>query len=64
MGSNAILGAVDIAILFKAYGERRYIQSIQRSGNPFTGEELTYNKDENTYNLGSKNKKVEESREF
>lgn len=57
MGSNAFLGGVDVAIIFKMTGQKRYIQSYQRPGKPFTGQELVFNSSDNTYTIRKKNDK-------
>lgn len=60
MGSNAFLGGVDVAIIFKAMGERRYIQSLQRPGRPFKGEELYFDKETSTYRIGGVKKETKD----
>ena len=61
LGSAAIHGAVDCAMIFTAEGVRRSIISSQRGGRPFDGEELLYNKDIQQYEIGSKINRALES---
>lgn len=59
LGSAAIHGAVDSAILFKKEGGRRFIETSQRYGKSFDNEELIYMPEKNIYVLG-KRRSVEE----
>ena len=64
MGSSAFLGGVDVAIIFKALGDRRYIQSLQRPGKPFNGEELDFDKQTGKYSLGKRKKDDKAGQQF
>ncbi len=54
MGSNAIHGAVDNAIIFEMAGKTRFISSSQRGGKPFTNARLEFNPDLQLYKLAKK----------
>lgn len=54
LGSAAIHGAVDCAIMFNRNGYKRSIQTSQRAGTPFENEELKYIDGTQTYCLGVK----------
>lgn len=54
LGSAAIHGAVDNAMIFSKDGARRSIQSSQRAGVPFENEELIYIPETQTYVVGKK----------
>lgn len=51
LGSNAIFGAVDNAIIFDQIENRRYITSKQRGGRPFNSQSLEYIADHDMYVL-------------
>lgn len=52
MGSNAIHGSVDAALIFSNNGGIRRLTSSQRGGTPFTNQLLTFNNETQTYILG------------
>lgn len=52
LGSAAIHGAVDNAIIFNKDGARRSIQTSQRGGKPFNNQELIFNEENQSYSLG------------
>jgi hypothetical protein len=55
MGSNAIHGSVDCALIFSTTASpARYITSSQRGGIPFENQPLEFNKETQTYELGTK----------
>lgn len=60
LGSAAIHGAVDNAIIFNKDGARRSIQTSQRAGKPFENEELKFIAETQTYVLGKKRDFVSE----
>jgi RecA-family ATPase len=60
LGSAAIHGAVDCAMIFNKDGSRRSIQTTQRAGKPFDNEELIFNKDNQTYVIGKKRNLIDE----
>jgi len=51
LGSAAIHGAVDAAVIFNKNGHRRFIQSTQRAGKPLNNE-VIFTPDTQTYVLG------------
>lgn len=53
LGSNAIHGAVDNAMIFAKEGDRRFLTSSQRGGKSFNNQELIYNPETNSYTLGA-----------
>lgn len=54
MGSNAIHGAVDNAIVLEICGKYRYISSSQRGGKRFSDTKLSFNPETQTYKVASK----------
>ena len=66
MGSNAIHGAIDNAIIFENVGKNRFISSSQRGGVRFSDTKLSFNLDNQTYKLAKKNKetKYDENDDF
>lgn len=54
MGSSAIHGAVDCAIIFNRHGKVRSITSSQRGGDQFENHPLLFDKETETYCLGEK----------
>lgn len=61
LGSAAIHGAVDSALIFSKDGARRSIQTSQRAGKPFDGEELIFDEENQTYHLGKKRNYIDEA---
>lgn len=55
LGSNAIHGAVDCAILLNKKGRKRIMNSSQRGGKPFIGQIIEYNPDTELYTLSEEN---------
>ena len=53
MGSNAIHGAVDNAMLLTSHGKNRILNTSQRGGSPFVGQLLNYCPKTQIYTLGS-----------
>lgn len=54
MGSNAIHGAVDNAIVLETVGKHRYISSSQRGGVRFSDTKLSFNNDTQIYKVSKK----------
>ena len=54
MGSGAIHGAVDNAIIFNKYGTVRKISTSQRGGRGFDNHPLIFDMDTEHYTLGEK----------
>jgi hypothetical protein len=54
MGSSAIHGAVDCAMIFSALEGTRYVTTSQRGGLPFDKDPLVFNKETQSYSLGVK----------
>lgn len=54
MGSNAIHGAVDNAILLEICGKWRFLSSSQRGGKRFSDTKLAFNPEKQTYTLAKK----------
>lgn len=52
LGSVAIHGAVDTALILGSEGDRRFLTTSQRHGKTFSDQEIVYNADTNTYALG------------
>jgi hypothetical protein len=53
MGSQAIFGAVDMAIQFQQVGERRFLSSSGKYGVNFNKHEIVYNFKNDTYAVGN-----------
>lgn len=60
LGSAAIHGAVDCAMIFNKNGYRRSIQTSQRAGKPFENEELIFDEKTQTYAVGKKMQMIDE----
>jgi len=58
MGSQAIFGAVDIAIQFEQERDRRYISSSGKYGVNFNDQEIIFDCKTQTYALGNKKQRV------
>jgi RecA-family ATPase len=58
LGSSAIHGALDCAMIFNVIGLKRYITTSQRGGVPFYNREVVFDTKTETYKLG------EEANEF
>jgi hypothetical protein len=54
MGSSAIHGAVDCAMMFTSFDGTRYVTTSQRGGLPFDKDPLVFDKDTQSYSLGVK----------
>lgn len=65
MGSNAIHGAVDNAMMFEKLGKSRFITTSQRGGVPFMDTKLAFNTQTQTYKLAKKQtKKYDDDDEY
>lgn len=56
LGSSAIHGAVDSALILTVEDDRRFFTTSQRYGKTFYDQELIFNKENATYILGNNNK--------
>jgi hypothetical protein len=56
LGSSAIHGAVDSALILTVEDDRRFFTTSQRYGKTFYDQELIFNKEDATYILGNNNK--------
>ena len=59
LGSSAIHGAVDTALILCVEDNRRYLTTSQRFGTPMYEQELIFDKDTQTYLLGAPSKNTE-----
>jgi hypothetical protein len=55
MGSNAIHGSVDNAMMFSIYKGKRFISSSQRGGKPFNNVELMFDEASQSYEINYEN---------
>jgi len=60
LGSSAIHGAMDCAMIFNKERQKRFLTTSQRGGKPFINQELLYDSDTGRYKVGSSKKKAEE----